>query len=69
MNQRTAAERINNRILNHYDVERSRMKGKKKLSFLTTIAGFNVHLDAQLNFLISQNKFNFCDVFNIRAIS
>lgn len=46
MNQRTAAERVNNRILNHYGVEHSKTRGKKRISFFSTIAGFNIHLDA-----------------------
>jgi len=66
MNERTAAERVNNRILNHYGIEHSKNRGKKRISFFTTIAAFNVHLDAQVKFLKSEKKFCFKDVFSIQ---
>lgn len=44
--QRTAAERINNRILNHYNITATHMRSKKRIAFFSTIAAFNVHLDA-----------------------
>ena len=53
--QRTCAERINNRILNNYSVEK-RHKTKKRISFYTMIAGFNIHLDAQLKYLTAHNR-------------
>jgi len=65
MNERTAAERVNNRILNHYGIENSKTRGKKCISFFTTIAAFNVHLDAQLAKLKSDESFDFCSIFNI----
>jgi len=67
MNQRTAAERVNNRILNHYGIEASRARGKKRISFLTTVAGFNIHLDAQLAKLTSTGAFDFCSIFGLLA--
>lgn len=67
MNQRTAAERVNNRILNHYGIEQSKNRGKKRISFFTTIAAFNVHLDAQLKLLKSEKKFCFTDLFGIQS--
>jgi hypothetical protein len=51
MNERTAAERINNRILNDYGIEKSRIRGKKRISFFTMIAAINIHLDAQLRIM------------------
>jgi len=63
MNERTAAERVNNRILNHYGVENSKARGKKRISFFVTIAGFNIHLDAQLAKLKSSNSFVFASIF------
>ena len=48
MKERTAAERINNGILNDYGVEKSRTRGKKRIFFFTMIAAINIHLDAQL---------------------
>ena len=49
-NQRTAAERVNNRILTDYQLERPKRYGKKKIAFFTFINAINVHLDAQIKF-------------------
>ncbi len=65
MKERTAAERVNNRILNHYGIEKSNTRGKKRISFFTTIAGINIHLDAQLAKLKKDNLFDFAALFNI----
>jgi hypothetical protein len=65
--ERTAAERVNNRILNHYGIENSHARGKKRISFLATIAGFNIHLDAQLAKLKSLGVFDFRAIFGLRA--
>ena len=56
MKERTAAERINNRILNDYGIEESRTRGKKRIFFFTMLAAINVHLDAQLKMLKSDNS-------------
>jgi len=69
MKQRTAAERINNRILHNYGVEKCKHRGKKKLSFMTMIAGFNIHLDAQVKHLTSNNTFNFHKIFQIKSVA
>ncbi|MPQ61575.1 hypothetical protein E4V82_05540 [Clostridium estertheticum] len=45
---RTCSERINNRILNDYRIHSLRIHGKKRYSFMTMIAGINIHLDARL---------------------
>ncbi|MEG0309166.1 MAG: transposase [Clostridium sp.] len=45
---RTCSERINNRILNDYRIHSLRIRGKKRYSFMTMIAGINIHLDAQI---------------------
>ena len=66
MRERTAAERVNNRILHHYGLEKSKMRGKKRISFLATIAAFNVHLDAQLAKLKSTGEFDFTAVFGLK---
>jgi len=63
MNERTAAERINNTILNTYGIENSRTRGKKRMSFFTTIAGINIHLDAQLAVLTAKGLFSFTNIF------
>ena len=46
-NQRTATERINNRILNDYGLHRLKIHRKEHYSFLTTIIGICIHLDAR----------------------
>jgi hypothetical protein len=48
MKERTAAERVNNRILNDYGVNNGSVRGKKRISFMAALAGINIHLDAQL---------------------
>ena len=60
--QRTCAERVNNRILNNYGVEKNH-RTKKRISFYSMIAGFNIHLDAQLKYLSSQNQLDFESLF------
>ena len=67
MKQRTAAERVNNRILHHYGLENNRTRGKKRISFFATIAGFNIHLDAQLARLKATGNFDFADIFGLNA--
>jgi hypothetical protein len=47
-NQRTAAERVNNRILTDYQLERPKRYGKAKLAFFAFCNAINVHLDAQV---------------------
>jgi hypothetical protein len=67
MKERTAAERVNNRILHHYGLENSKMRGKKRISFLATVAGFNIHLDAQLAALKEIGSFDFNTLFGIKG--
>jgi len=62
MKERTAAERVNNRILNDYGVNNGSVRGKKRISFIAALAGINIHLDAQLkalslNFLPTSEPF------------
>jgi hypothetical protein len=65
MRERTAAERVNNRILNHYGLEASKTRGKKRISFFATVAAFNAHLDAQIDKLKSNGSFDFCAIFGV----
>jgi hypothetical protein len=70
MKERTAAERVNNRILNHYGLENARTRGKKRISFFATVAAFNIHLDAQLAKLKATGHFNFDAIFGMsRALA
>lgn len=48
--QRTASERVNNRILTDYQLEHSKRYGKAKISFFAFCNAINVHLDAQIKF-------------------
>lgn len=59
---RTCAERVNNRVLNHYGVDKNH-RTKKRISFFSMIAYFNIHLDAQLKFLRMKNLFSFEKLF------
>ena len=45
--QRTAAERINNRILNDYGLHRMKIHRKEHYSFFTTMISICIHLDAR----------------------
>jgi len=65
MKERTASERVNNRILHHYGLEESKVRGKKRISFFAAIAGFNIHLDAQLAKLKSLGQFDFASIFGL----
>lgn len=67
MKERTAAERVNNRILHHYGLENSKVRGKKRISFFTTVAAFNIHLDAQLAKLELTGKFDFYAAFGLKV--
>ena len=69
MRERTAAERVNNRILHHYGLENSKVRGKKRISFFTTVAGCNIHLDAQLALLKANGDFDFNAIFGIGAVA
>ena len=48
--QRTAAERVNNRLLTDYRLESPKRYGKKKLTFFAFVNAVNIHLDAQVKF-------------------
>jgi len=56
MKERTAAERVNDRILNDYGVEDGHVRGKKRISFMVTLAAVNIHLDAQVKALTVQDS-------------
>ena len=64
MKSRTSIERLNNRFLNNYGIQTLKNRGKKRLSFFSMIAGFNIHLDAQIALLKSKSKFNFNQFFS-----
>lgn len=46
-NQRTATERINNRILNDYGLHRLMIHRREHYSFMTTMIGICLHLDGR----------------------
>ena len=45
--ERTACERINNRVLNDYCLQHLKIRGKDHFSFWTMLIGICIHLDAQ----------------------
>ena len=47
-NNRTASERVNNRILNDYHLHDMGIHTRKRYSFFAMIIGINIHLDARL---------------------
>lgn len=65
MNERTAAERINNRLLNHYEMDHTRQRGKKRISFFFTLAAMNLQLDAQIAKLKADGLFSFEGTFGL----
>jgi hypothetical protein len=69
MKERAAAERVNNRILNHYGLEHTKQRGKKRISFFVTIAAVNIHLDAQLAKLKADKSFDFKGTFGFDKAS
>ena len=67
MKERTAAERVNNRILHNYSVENSRVRGKKRISFVITLASINIHLDAQLKVLSKRGLIDFDSIVGLSS--
>jgi len=63
MKTRTCCERVNNRILNDYNIGQTRNRGKKRVSFLATIAATNIHLDVQLRTMKANDTFGLADLF------
>ena len=62
MKERTAAERVNDRILLDYGVENASSHGKKRISFMITLAAINVHLDAQLKVIRKRGLLSINDI-------
>jgi hypothetical protein len=58
MRERTGVERINDRILHDYGIEGASTRGKKRISFMITLAAINIHLDAQIKVLRSRGLLN-----------
>jgi hypothetical protein len=54
MKKRTSSERVNKRLLEDYNMEEARCRGKKRWSWWTLIHTINIHLDAQLS--VSKNN-------------
>ena len=45
--ERTACERVNNRVLNDYCLQHLKIRGREHFSFWTMLAGICIHLDAR----------------------
>ena len=58
MKQRTACERVNDRILNDYGVEKTKHRGKNRIAFFVLAAAVNIHLDAQIKFARAKAGFD-----------
>lgn len=69
MREPTTAERVNNRVLNLYGLRGSKVRGKKRISFFATLAGFNIHLDAQLEILRQRGLFEFNSIFGLVLVA
>jgi len=67
MNERTAAERINDRIMQDYGLEYTKLRSKKRIFFDITAAAMNIHLDAQLKFLTNHRLFDFFDLLGFNS--
>lgn len=63
MNQRTASERVNKRILNDYELEESKSRGKKRMFWRSVVHSINIILDAR----IRNSKFSFMDILMEKA--
>lgn len=60
MKKRTSSERVNKRLLNDYELELSKTRGKKRWSFWIMIHSINIHLDARLK----KSKFDFISMLD-----
>jgi hypothetical protein len=47
--QCTADERVNKRILTHYNLKFTHARGKKRIAFHALLAAINIHLDAWID--------------------
>ena len=65
MKERTAAERVNDRIMQDYGMEYTNVRSKKRIYFGVLAAAMNIHLDAQLKFMTDHDMFNFHELFGI----
>ena len=65
MKERTAAERINDRIMRDYHLEYTKIRSKKRIFFYITAAAMNIHLDAQLKYMTEYGMFDFFKLFGI----
>jgi len=68
MRERTAAERVNDRIMQDYRLEFTRVRSKKRLFFYITAAAMNMHLDAQLKFMAANGSFDFFILLGIGCL-
>jgi len=67
MKERTAAERINARIMQNYRMENIRIRSKKRIFFYLIAAAMNIHLDVQLKYMIEHDMFNLHELLGINT--
>ena len=65
MNERTASERINDRIMQDYHLENTKIRSQKRIFFYITAAAMNIHLDTQLRFMTEHGMFDFCKLLGL----
>jgi len=68
MRERTAAERVNDRIMQDYRLENTKIRSKKRIFFHIIAAAMNMHLDAQLKYLIKNRMFDFHVLFGFGSL-
>jgi hypothetical protein len=67
MKERTAAERIYDRILQDYRMENTRVRSKKSFFSYLIAAAMNIHLDVQLKYMIQHGMFNLYELIGINT--
>jgi len=67
MKERTASERINDRIMQDYRLENTKTRSKKRIFFHITAAAMNIHLDAQLKYMTENGMFNFLELLGSKT--
>jgi len=65
MKERTASERINDRIMQDYRMENTKLRSKKRIFFYIIAAAMNIHLDAQLKFMTQRGMFDLYKLLGI----
>jgi len=68
MNERTASERLNDRIMLDYELEYTNRRSKKRIFFHIIAAAMDIHLDIQLKVMTARGLFDFNKIFGIQSV-